>query len=608
MNLRRKVVSPVAAAGALAIITSLTAGLPTAAQAAPAAATSDAPITHEENPRVPVGAAWTEAYFPSSDGSDVELHADVLRPANLPADAKTPVILSVGPYFSHAGQTSPEGWDRVGPSARFQDFIDGARLMERGYTVVMVDLRGFGGSTGCLDFLGPGEQADIKAAVEWAASQPWSTGKVGMYGKSYDANTGLAANTLKLKPLQAIVSQEPTWNRYNYLFSNGVPRSNATSTPRSYYSIATMPPLADDSEHYKANAAYEKSHPECETNNLTNTQNPDPKAPFWRDRDFASRAAGSQTPLFVTSGFIEDNTKPEEMQKYLANHQGPERGWLGPWEHVRGNETNSKGQLKMGRAGWFDEVMRFYDQHLRGIEPSVTDPAFSIEDSLGNWRAQPTWPVTNDAYKVRLSPGQYVDNGSNAQVAARSMTAAEAPGWDIEYAPEAGSLTTDQTALLSADAPGSSYWSWSTPASEQVRITGSPEVTLKTRGQGNVWVRLWDVAPDGKATMFDENVAVLDHSGSTSFELKATDWTFEPGHQLGVQIGTIASRGWRAVPSGETITVTDARLAVEVQDPRFDSPTQGDRSPYLDTYVRANTTTLTNVGTPTFPLGVSKQG
>src|SRR6266545_1983658 len=120
MNFRKKA-SAVAVAGALATVTTLVAGgLPAAAQAAPAAAASDVPITHEENPRVPEGAAWTEAYFPSSD--DVVLHADVLRPAALPADAKTPVIVSVGPYFAHAGQTGPEGWDRAGPSARFQDF------------------------------------------------------------------------------------------------------------------------------------------------------------------------------------------------------------------------------------------------------------------------------------------------------------------------------------------------------------------------------------------------------------------------------------------------------------------------------------------------------
>ena len=109
----------------------------------------------------------------------MKLHADVLRPSNLPADAKTPVILSIGPYFNHSGQTGPAGpvegtsYDPVGPSTgpsdRFLDFVEGAQLMERGYTYVMVDLRGFGGSTGCLDWGGPGEQADVVKAVEWAA-------------------------------------------------------------------------------------------------------------------------------------------------------------------------------------------------------------------------------------------------------------------------------------------------------------------------------------------------------------------------------------------------------------------------------------------------------
>ncbi|WP_406378502.1 CocE/NonD family hydrolase C-terminal non-catalytic domain-containing protein [Streptomyces sp. NBC_01618] len=143
--------------------------------------------------------------------------------------------------------------------------------------------------------------------------------------------------------------------------------------------------------------------------------------------------------------------------------------------------------------------------------------------ALRSWRAQPTWPVTNDSYKVRLAPGQYVDDGGKTQKAALPMTAPESQGWNIEYAPEVGSLTTDHTSALNTDAPANSYWTWSTPAAEQVRITGSPEITLKTTGQGNVWARLWDVAPDGKATMFNENVALLENSGSTSFALKATD-------------------------------------------------------------------------------------
>src|SRR3954451_5772006 len=175
---------------------------------------------------VPPGATWSQAFFTEPDGT--RLHADVLRPAALPADARTPVILSIGPYFNHSGQTGPAGpiegtpytpTGEAGPSARFYDFIEGAKLMERGYTWVQVDLRGFGGSTGCLDWGGPGEQADAKAAVEWAAAQPWSTGKVGMYGKSYDGATGLMAIAQQPAGLAAVVSQEPVYDLYRYLYT-----------------------------------------------------------------------------------------------------------------------------------------------------------------------------------------------------------------------------------------------------------------------------------------------------------------------------------------------------------------------------------------------------
>nr|WP_229911983.1 CocE/NonD family hydrolase [Streptomyces lanatus] len=38
----------------------------------------------------------------------------------------------------------------------------------------MVYTRGFGRSTGCPDFGEPGEQADVKAAINWSAKQSWS--------------------------------------------------------------------------------------------------------------------------------------------------------------------------------------------------------------------------------------------------------------------------------------------------------------------------------------------------------------------------------------------------------------------------------------------------
>src|SRR3954463_12405291 len=190
----------------------------------PPSARADAP---------PPGSKWTQAYITEADGT--KLHADVLRPADLPANAKTPVILSIGPYFNHSGQTGPAGpledtpytpVGDAGPSARFYDFINGAHLMERGYTYVMVDLRGFGGSSGCLDWGAPGEQSDVVNAVNWAASQPWSTGKVGMYGKSYDAVTGLIGANHPPAGLKAVVAQEPVYDLYRYLYGDGIRREN----------------------------------------------------------------------------------------------------------------------------------------------------------------------------------------------------------------------------------------------------------------------------------------------------------------------------------------------------------------------------------------------
>ncbi|GIM91284.1 CocE/NonD family hydrolase [Paractinoplanes toevensis] len=578
-----------AAAAALIVVATLAVGGP--ANAAPPPG-----VTHAENPRVPEGAVWTEAYFPSADHSGVELHADVLRPANLPAHARTPVILAVGPYFGHAGQTGPEGWAQAGPSNRFADFTSGTGLFARGYTYVMVDLRGFGGSTGCLDWVGPGEQADVEAAIRWAASRPWSTGRVGMYGKSYDAVTGLVGNNLRLGALKAVVAQEPVWNMYDYLFSNAVPRPNVTGTPNAYNGIATIAPLADDTDRYKANAGYESGHPECLTDNLTNNNNPDLDSPYWRARNLAANARGTSTPLFITQGFIENNTKPEDVEEYLGNHHGVERGWMGQWEHVRGNETNSQGQLLQGRAGFFDEVMRFYDRYLKGIRPAVQDPAFAIEDNTAAWRAQPAWPTPSSRTTANLSNGAYVDDG-----VASALAAPAGQQWDMEHYTDPGLVSVQGFA---ADAH--SYFSWSTPAPSRVRITATPRITLTASAPGNVMVRLWDVAPDGTAVMFDENVALIERAGRLAFDLKSTDWTFAAGHQLGVQIGTIGSGSWRDTPSGNTIEVTRARLSLALQNPRFDVPTQGERSPFLDTYLRQYTRTLTDIGAGTFPLALHR--
>src|ERR671938_295222 len=80
----------------------------------------------------PPGSKWINTFFTEPDGT--ELHADVLRPANIPDTQKTPVILSIGPYFNHTGQTGPFGpvedtpydplQSETSVSSRFYDYIN----------------------------------------------------------------------------------------------------------------------------------------------------------------------------------------------------------------------------------------------------------------------------------------------------------------------------------------------------------------------------------------------------------------------------------------------------------------------------------------------------
>ena len=553
--------------------------VPVSESAAPDAA---AGVTHEENPSVPVGAVWTEHYLPSSvanrNGDPVELHADVLRPAGLPADARTPVILISGPYLSHAGQQADEEKAFTGPSMRHRAFIDDGGLFAAGYTVVFGDLRGFGGSSGCYDFAGPGEQADVRAFVEWAASAPWSTGRVGMYGKSYDAVTGLIGLADRPAGLAAVVAQEPSWNLYDYLYENGIPAENNRTTIDAYNGIAALPGIdhpgtvdgvviPPDTERYRTNAAYEQTHPECAAGILADTLASDRASSFWSARDTAQRASGSAVPLFLTQGWTERNTRPEGMAEFLDAIEGPVSGWAGPWDHYSGNDVDDEGRLKMGRAGWVDEVRAFFDAHLLGAPAPA--PAWALQDNEGRWRLQASWPGVTRDVTVPLAPGSYVDTGRGADALPPGD---EGDGSFFGTAPrDAQSIGASQTLSAPVDVP--------------TRLSGRASLNLRTAGTGIAHARLWDVEPGGVPTLIVEEAAPVDASGTTRLTLRNVDWTLEPGHALLVTVGTTDSLAWRPAPSGQTVAIESGEMTLPLQATTGDVPTEGEPAPFLATYL-----------------------
>jgi uncharacterized protein len=127
----------------------------------------------------------------------IVLRADVFRPDD---DGRHPVILSYGPYAKglafQAGY--PDQWERMvaahpdvaaGSSNRYQNWevVDPEKWVPDGYACVRVDSRGAGRSPGVIDPFSPRETDDLAACIEWAAGQPWSSGKVGLNGISYYA-------------------------------------------------------------------------------------------------------------------------------------------------------------------------------------------------------------------------------------------------------------------------------------------------------------------------------------------------------------------------------------------------------------------------------------
>lgn len=116
----------------------------------------------------------TNVAVPMRDG--VQLYADVYRPEG---QGPFPVILTRTPYNKSLAMTS----------------VDPLRAAEHGYAVVIQDTRGRHTSEGEF-YTFRHEPNDGYDTVEWAAAQPWSSGKVGMYGASYvGATQWLAAKT-----------------------------------------------------------------------------------------------------------------------------------------------------------------------------------------------------------------------------------------------------------------------------------------------------------------------------------------------------------------------------------------------------------------------------
>ncbi len=207
--------------------------------------------------------ALSSQYVEVRDGT--KLAVDLYRPKNEDGSVvedPLPVVWMHTPYnrryFESPGVTKGLSGETYPGFA--------ARLIEYGYVVAIVDFRGLYASYGTNLGYNRGEWVeaahwDAYDITEWLAKQPWSTGKIGMWGCSATGGSQLQAATTAPPHLKAIFPMSCEFDAYPFGVFGGVspPKGMATSAPPATTSPemrdAIAEPVDDDADKAQLEAA-----------------------------------------------------------------------------------------------------------------------------------------------------------------------------------------------------------------------------------------------------------------------------------------------------------------------------------------------------------------
>jgi uncharacterized protein len=174
----------------------------------------------------------TDVKIPLRDGSFV--CADVFRPAD---DGRHPVVMNQGFYgksFDHGcicgeadAAQKEELEDRFftgnpdGLQYENHESVDSSVWVPNGYVCIRVDARGVGNSPGLQAPFSVQQAEDYYDAIEWAGTQPWSNGNVGLWGMSYLAITQHTVASLQPPHLKAMIALGTDSDLYNEALYGG---------------------------------------------------------------------------------------------------------------------------------------------------------------------------------------------------------------------------------------------------------------------------------------------------------------------------------------------------------------------------------------------------
>ncbi len=338
--------------------------------------------------------------IPMRDG--VQLAADLYLPRN--AGGRFPVIVLRTPYNKDTYRGS------IGPA----EFFAG-----QGYGVVSQDVRGKFHSEGEYQVQSH-DKVDGYDTIDWAANQPWSTGKIGTFGCSYLGEVQILESGARHPKHLAAVPQAAAgglgsgggyWSAFGQ-YESGVPSLSSGFGWFLGAGAKDKDAIRPDSIDFPAVL---KSLPTVDLIKRVHGPRTDwedflihrPGDPYWAPQGYATDTTrfdvpaihvnswldyGAEQTLFLFGLFKRNAMTPRARENQFVI--------ISPTEHCaseRATEHTKVGDLDVGdaRLGYWTIYLDWFDYWLKGIQNRVLEMPKVQYYVLGKaeWRTARTWPV-----------------------------------------------------------------------------------------------------------------------------------------------------------------------------------------------------------------------
>lgn len=481
---------PVRAAALVVALVASLAGWPAAAHAAAVPhvrGTETVPVYSYAN--AIRESVWVETPLDNDgDGVKDRVVVDLIRPRT-PQGVTVPVIMDASPYYRCCGrgnESEKKQYAADGTVTKFPLFYDNY-FVPRGYAFAAVDMAGTNRSTGCGDHGGKEEILGVKAVIDWiggrargvhqdgsvALAGNWTSGKVGMIGKSWDATLANGVASTGVDGLTTIVPISGISSWYDYQRSNGIVYNPGWTSGLAGY-VNGRPAGRCDAILDALDAG---------ADDATGSYND-----FWAERDYVRGAAKVKASVLLYHGVNDTNVETKHFATWwsaLAARDVPRKIWLSQVGHVD--------PFDVRRSVWVTTLHRWFDFWLQGLPNGImAEPRASIERTPGGWTDEPDWPaVRADALALPLGAG----DGSTGTIG--SPTTLSGPQATIVDRPDPRLGESTVTGAPNTPQPWRHVF-LGPKLGTSVRISGTPTVTLRlqsSRPTTALSARLVDYGP-----------------------------------------------------------------------------------------------------------------